>query len=138
MPWQQVAVTIGVVAVTTPMTIIGYFLKKQNDKLEDMGNTMNLLQSTLTAQINESKGDMVKLFQDVCHERQGACSRLIEQRVENLRTLGDGICRKIDAIKSDRVEKWRKQDAMNDRMQTHVAKIEERFYHKGKAVSDDS
>lgn len=105
------------------VAVVGYFLKKQNDKIDSVDVKLATITRDLKEEMKVTKKDMVDLFQDVCHERQGACSKLVDTKLENIKTVGTAICSKIEGIKADRFERWRKQELINDKYRDHMSKV---------------
>lgn len=132
---------------TTLVGVVGYFMKKQNEKIESFDSKVITVRNELQKNIKdvgenlakdikdsradllndmkESKAEVVNIFQNVCHERQNACGRVFDQKLETIRKEGKSVCRKIDSIKDDRADRWKKQEVVNDKFKTHIAQSKE-------------
>lgn len=94
--------------------VIGYFLKKQNEKIEGVDSKITNLQTNLRADVLNNKKEIIMMFQDICHERQLSCGKVQDVRLDGLHKEGKSICEKVNRIKEDRGEKWRNQERIND------------------------
>jgi hypothetical protein len=110
--------------ITCLVAVNTYFLKRRNEKIDSLEKKIDTNHAELKIDIKNNKEETVKMFQDICHERQGACGKVFDEKLAGLRLEGTGICKKVERIKEDRREKWQKQDKINEKVQNHIAKTE--------------
>lgn len=100
-------------ATATMCTILGYFLKKTDKKIDDMAEKLDQLEDKV-----------VEKMSNICEERQEACSALQEEKVCGVRRTQSDFCSKLSRLEEQRKEDWRDQKQWNTR-------IEERLFQKG-------
>jgi hypothetical protein len=117
--------------MTVALGVVGYFLKKTHDKIEgtstaitalskEMGMQVDLLKEKIAKETKTSRDEIVEIFQDICHERQGACARLQEAKLVAVENASKATCAKLQALASDRERRWEKQGEVNDRFKAHL------------------
>jgi hypothetical protein len=65
------------------------------------------------------KNGILKSFDSLCHERQGACAGLVDTKLEGIDKSFKHVCSKFDDIKRDRERRWQKQDGINEDFLRH-------------------
>ena len=107
--------------------VVGYFLKKTIDKIDSTATAVAVLGQNVESQIDRLEGrlevetkatkvEIVKIFQDICHERQGACGRLRDAMLHSVEQKAQTACLKAERIMEDRERRWEKQEQINDQI----------------------
>lgn len=115
---------IGVVGGTGLIAVVAYFLKKLVGKIDNNSEAMNVFRTQMLKDIGGlkdgvqqsllvNKKEIVSMFHEVCHERQGTCHSLVEARLDNLKTHYLKVCHRLDEITSERKEAWKEQRNVN-------------------------
>lgn len=124
------------------MTVVGYFLKKTYTKIDDTSDAVielgksfadkveeidenfskkiDQLEFKLEAETKSTKTEIVQIFQDICHERQGSCGRLRDAKLDIITVATKNCCVKIQKVIDDRERKWDKQEQLNEQFKTHL------------------
>jgi len=109
--------------------VTGYFLKKQNEKIESVDTKISSVKDDiaknkqeLEESIKNNKKETIQMFQDICHERQDSCGRLQIEKLNSMHKEGEAMCMKISRIKEDRGYRWKSQEKLNDEIKKHLAK----------------
>lgn len=137
MSWfsPEVALTGG---GTVIMGVIGYFLKKQSDKIDNTAaavttlatknaesiaalsdkfeTRIDRLEEKMELDAKSNKQETIQIFQDICHERQNACKLLRDEKLARVEAQTKVFCAKVERISEDRDKKWQKQDDLNERI----------------------
>jgi hypothetical protein len=113
--------TLGSV-IAIIISLISYFLKKQNEKIENIDTKLKEISDVFTSEIKLTKKEVVGLFHEICHERQNSCATLMQTRIEGVQKQQNLICHKIDAMRIEQREAWHQQFAFNDVTKEHIAK----------------
>lgn len=120
--WTAIFTTVTLVSV------IGYFLKRLLNKIEEKVDTFTQDINQVRVQIAGLSGEFsksaIEIFNTICKERQSSCVKLHENR---FRTLEDGdkhTCHKIEHLENERKESWTLQRRWNE-------KIEKRIFGNG-------
>ena len=74
-----------------------------NTRIDDM-------RSDVFEKIEDTETKIVAQFHDLCHERQGHCQDLQDAKVR-------GVCTKVDGFKKENDDKWKRQEAVNDKLE---------------------
>ena len=109
----------GVIGI---MSMIRYFLKKQNDKIESIDEKLRAISKDFSKEMKLTKKEVVALFHDICHERQSSCSSLMEVRIEGVQKQQTILCSNIEEVRSQNKEAWREQGLLNDTVKNHLAR----------------
>jgi len=111
----------------TLLGVVTFFLKKTHDKIESTAAAVNSMNKSVARQIDalelklesetkNSRKEIIEVFQDVCHERQGACTRLRDALLLSVENKAKAACSKIEKVVLDRDKKWEKQELINDQI----------------------
>lgn len=107
--------------------VVGYFLRQKDKKIEsitgaleklgiDFDARLDKLEIKLEAETKSTKAEMIQVFQDICHERQGACGKLRDAMLQGVDQRAAAACNKISKVMEDRDRKWEKQEEFNDKV----------------------
>lgn len=110
---------------TALVGMVGFFLKKTYDKFdatalavkqlgESVDTRIDQLEKSLAVETKTTKNEITQIFQDICHERQGACSRLQEANLKAVEMTAKTACGKVERVMEDRDRRWDKQEQFND------------------------
>ena len=105
--WQSIGI------IGTMGTILGYFLKKTDKKIDDLADKMERFEDRI-----------IEKFCQICEERQGSCSALRDERLNAVKLTQGAFCSKLERLEEQRREDWREQKQWN-------ARIEDRITPKG-------
>ena len=111
----------------TLLGVVTFFLKKTHDKIESTAAAVNSMNKSVADQIDalelklesetkNSRKEIIEVFQDVCHERQGACGRLRDAMLSSVESQAKAACIKIGKVAEDREKRWEKQEIINDQI----------------------
>jgi Na+-transporting NADH:ubiquinone oxidoreductase subunit NqrC len=113
--------TLGAV-ITIIVSLISYFLKKQNEKIESIDVKLKQMSDFFVSEIKLTKKEVVSLFHEICHERQNSCATLMQTRIESVQKQQTLLCHKIDAMRVEQREAWSHQNSFNDITKEHLIK----------------
>ena len=106
------------------VAVVIYFAKKLDNKIDSHTDLISEVKTELRIQLatnrDDIKADITEAFNDVCGERQGACSRLQQAKLETLQATHSAICAKIARLDEDRREAWTQQRRWNDKIETTI------------------
>lgn len=106
--------------------VVGYFLKKIHDRVEESADDINLIRLQMAGLGNEFSKNIIAAFNDLCKERQSHCSVLQITRFKALE-LSDKInCDKMVRLESDRKEAWILQKQWNERIENTITGIKDK------------
>jgi ABC-type Na+ transport system ATPase subunit NatA len=119
--------SFGFIGGTTLLAVVAYFLKKLVTKVDTNGESVQEFRQqvlkdigSLKDGVNQSllinKKEVISMFHEVCHERQGTCSGLVEARIENLKSHYLKICHRIDEMTNERKDAWKEQRNINSNL----------------------
>lgn len=116
--WTAIFTTVTLVSV------IGYFLKRLLNKIEEkvdtFTNDINQVRVQIAGLSGEFSKSAIEVFDKICKERQVSCGRFHETR---FRTLEDGDkhnCQKIEHLEDERKEAWTQQRRWNERIEKRI------------------
>lgn len=117
---EEITTVITGAVVASVVATIAYLLRKIDAKIE--ANTQDIIAIRLQTAgfAAEMVNGAMQVFNNICKERQGACSQLHGSR---FRTLEDGDrqnCQKIANLELDRKEAWKEQKRWNERIEEVV------------------
>lgn len=112
------------------VTLLGavtYFLKKTHDKIDStaaavsamntsVADQIDRLENKLEAETKNTQKEIIQVFQDICHERQGACGRLRDAMLRSVEAKAQAACHKIEKVVVDRDRRWDRQESINDQI----------------------
>lgn len=101
------------------VVLILWILRRQSTITDSLGAKITTVSEEVVGYKEswESRKDgILKSFDSICHERQGACASLVDSKLENVDMQFGHVCRKFEDIKRDREKKWEKQERFNDRI----------------------
>ena len=118
---------VGVIGGAGLIGVVAYFLKKLVTKVDTNSDEMASFRAqalqdigSLKEGVNQSlllnKKEIVAMFHDVCHERQGTCSGLVEAKLENLKSHYLKVCQRIDELTYARKDAWKEQRKTNSHL----------------------
>jgi cell division protein FtsB len=106
------------------VAIVVYFAKKLDTKIDGHSNLIAEVKTELKVQLatnrEDIKEDIIEVFNNVCGERQGACAKLQQAKLETLQATNAAICAKIARLDEDRREAWMQQRRWNDKIETTI------------------
>ncbi len=116
----------------TLLGLIAYFLRKTDKKVDANAEKLELfradivefkgdIKTQISTMRDDLKEDMIEIFNDTCHERQGSCSRLQDTKMAALEAREHTICAKIAKLESDRREDWGEQRRWNQRWEDKLS-----------------
>ena len=119
--------SVGVLGGTGLIGVVAYFLKKLVSKIDNNSDNMASFRQKMIEDIgclkdgvNQTllinKKEIVAMFHDICHERQGTCSGLVEARLDNLKSHYLKVCHRIDEITLERKDAWKEQRKTNSNL----------------------
>lgn len=111
----------------TLLGVVSYFLRKTHEKIDGTASAVTALGTSLEDQIDrleskleietkQTKIEITQIFQDICHERQGACGRLQESKLLAVENKARAACIKADRIAEENEKRWAKQEIINDKI----------------------
>jgi hypothetical protein len=65
---------------------------------------------------DERKENLLTIFGDLCKERQAACGKNMETRIDGVKTQACLACKKVDELKKERTTKWIDQEIVNRKL----------------------
>ena len=109
------------------LAAVTYFLKKTHDKIEgtaiavttlgrNVEEQIDKLESKMETETKNTQKEIIQVFQDICHERQGACTRLRDALLLSVENRAKAACIKIEKVAEDRERRWEKQEIINDKI----------------------
>ena len=116
-------ILLEAIGMTGILGMLGYFLKKQNDKIESVDAKLKDMTKELSLELRLSKKEVVTLFHEICHERQASCSALIDTKIEGMKQQQGVICHKVDAFRTEQRDCWQRQESINDNVKVLIAKV---------------
>lgn len=107
--------------------VVGYFLKKTHEKIDSTANAVNQigkdvetkldkLEIKLEIETKATKTEITQIFQDICHERQGACGKLRDAMLVSVENKAAAACGKIARVIEDRDKRWERQEQFNEQV----------------------
>lgn len=116
------AATAGVVILL--ISVVVYFLKKVDSKIDNHASLISTMQAELKVQLAtmraDLKEDIVEAFNGICTERQGACARLQQAKLDTIQATHTAICAKLARLDQERREAWNEQRRWNDKVETTI------------------
>ncbi len=111
----------------TLLGVVTYFLKKTHDKIDSTANAVASMSASVADQIDKleakleqetknTRKETIQVFQDICHERQGACGRLRDAMLLSVENKAKAACLKIEKVAEDRERRWDRQEQINDQI----------------------
>ena len=104
--------------------VVIYFARKLDKKIDDHSTLIVEVKTELAVQLatqrSDLKEDIIEIFNDTCVERQGACARLQQAKLETIQATHQAICAKLARIDEERREAWGHQRRWNDKIETTV------------------
>ena len=123
--WGDMAIMGLVIA------LILWILRRQSTIADNFENSITSIKTeivTYKESWDTRKDGLFEAINRVCHERQSACSGIVDQKLRGVDSQVATICRKIDEVKQDRSKKWEKQEKINE----DVLRLKEGFgKHEG-------
>jgi len=125
--WGDVATHIGFPLV---LFLLGWLIKQNKDARAQMGKAIE----TLTIAVNsvqlelqhyretwiDRREALIDIITAHCQDAQGACRALVEVNLGNLKEGQKNVCEKIDEQKAQRNKKWQQQEALNNKIRSHL------------------
>ena len=112
--------------IGTLIFLLGYFVRKVDKKIDIHSDILLSTKSDLTLQLsnmrNELKADITTVFNEICSERQGSCSKLQQAKLDTLTATHTAICAKLARLDDERRESWGVQRRWNDKIETTIYK----------------
>jgi hypothetical protein len=119
--------SVAIALIVFLVAILGYFIKQVLSKIDEHALTISALKLELVTQLSSMrvnfKEDITVLFNDTCSERQGACSRLQQAKLDTMQATHQAICAKLSRLDSERKEAWGEQRRWNDKYEVEVKQI---------------
>jgi len=104
--------------------VVGYFLKKVDNKIDSTATIVSTLKTEIPLQLatmrNDLKEDIVEAFNNICVERQGSCSRLQQAKLDTITATNSAICAKLGRLDAERKEAWSLQRRWNDKIESTI------------------
>jgi outer membrane murein-binding lipoprotein Lpp len=104
--------------------VVGYFLKKVDNKIDLTATIVSTLKAEIPLQLatmrSDLKEDIVDAFNSICVERQGSCSRLQQAKLDTIMATNTAICAKLGRLDEERKEAWSLQRRWNDKIETTI------------------
>ena len=94
--------------------VVGYFLRKTHEKIDKTATAIEALSEQIRKDSKTSRDEIIQTFQDICHERQGACSKLQKSELNTIAHKTQSNCNAITRLQEDREKRWEKQENIND------------------------
>ena len=121
---EHPAVVAGFIG--TLIFLLGYFVRKVDKKIDIHSDILLSTKSDLTLQLsnmrNELKTDITTVFNEICSERQGSCSRLQQAKLDTMTATHTAICAKLSRLDEERKNDWNQQRKWNDKVETTIYK----------------
>jgi hypothetical protein len=118
---------VAIVLIAFLVAVLGYFIRQVLSKIDEHALTITALKLDLVTQLSgmriNFKEDITVLFNDTCSERQGACSRLQQAKLDTMQATHQAICAKLSRLDSERKEAWSEQRRWNDKYEIEVKQI---------------
>ena len=106
--------------------LLGYFIRKVDRKIDIHSDMIVATKSDLILQLanmrNELKTDITTVFNEICSERQGGCSRLQQAKLDTMTATHTAICAKLSRLDEERKNDWNQQRRWNDKVETTIYK----------------
>lgn len=109
-------------ACTALLAVTIYFFKKLTNELEDVRDSSKVEFDRLYARLDLTQKDIVNSFHTVCHERQNACSRLVQEKVDRVKSESSLTCKKLQDLEQRRSKRWELQESTNKRFDSAILK----------------
>jgi len=106
--------------------LLGYFIRKVDRKIDIHSDMIVATKSDLILQLanmrSELKTDITTVFNEICSERQGSCSRLQQAKLDTMTATHTAICAKLSRLDEERKNDWNQQRRWNDKVETTIYK----------------
>lgn len=121
---------------TILLGVVGYFLRKTDAKVDSTASAVELMGEKLEQRIDSlerkiaedarhSRHEFLTIFQEACHERQDACSKLRDAKLLAVEHRAEAMCAKMRGIVDDRDRRWDKQETFNEKVREHIYKTKD-------------